>query len=497
MTLVGEIVGSIGPCSTDMLAQILVKEHSLKPDAARKRIQRARASKEILTANFNLNHNQQFVYLKRHEGTKLLRTNLLSTINRTNSALRFPLSGIKARGGLIPKSLFPIFSGLPSSGRKPHLKDALEVLLEVGMLQENKPFEAYQLDPLFLNSPLEANKMNSRLSGEQTVIAAFSDWLKLQGLISKEGVNFRHEDSPPQFGFFHWDLKALCSKYPFATGIGGNKNSGYIVADVILGRRLDLVDTEYFFHKCESIRRNRNMRPFLAWLIADWFEYDVIEKAQKHGVVCTTPRSLFGNQLANLLQLLGELFEGKDFALKKTEDIIFQIGDMLSQFDHLASTNGNLRGALFEVMVGHWLSRNFAGTVRYGRLLKAKNDIAYDSEVLLENPGLSLKAYECKNQSRVSLDDVKHWFSNGVAGIRNHYLTESKDKYPQQEFGIWTTGRLDEDALAWLLKHKNECKKYDVVWYEGKIVRERISSLNEPRITRTYDSFLVPRKPLF
>lgn len=133
--------------------------------------------------------------------------------------------------------------------------------------------------------------------------------------------------------------------------------------------------------------------------------------------------------MADLVNLLGELLEGKDFAVQKTEEIIHKIGDMLGQFDHLNSMNGNLRGALFETMIGHWLSRTYHGTVRYGRLLKAKNGTAYDSEVLLDAPGTALRAFECKNQPRVGLKDVQHWFANGVGGIRQHYVTGGKDSY--------------------------------------------------------------------
>lgn len=489
MTVIGSALVELGPCSTQKLAQYLIEQYSLSPEAARKRIQRARQAKELLTANFNLSHNQQFVYLKGQQGTKLLRTNLLKTIKSTNSALRLPLSGLAARGGLLPAELFATFSGLPISGREPTAQTALDVLLECGMVVRQPDTGCLQLDPLFLNLPLEQAKMNGRLSSEQIVLAVFSDWLKLQGLISK---HFDLRGGSTQFGFHHWDLKAPCSKYPFALGYGEKKNLGYIVADVILGRQLTLLDVDYFFHKCEVIRRNRKMPYFFAWLIADRFEYDVIEKAQVHGVVCTTPRNLFGKQLASLALLLGELMEGKDFAVKKTEDIIYKIGEMLDQFDYLESTNGNLRGALFETMVGHWLSRQYTGTIRYGRLLKAKNGIAYDSEVLLDNPGTFLKAYECKNQRFVTLADVQHWFSNGVNGIRNHYVNDIKDRYPSEEYGIWTTGVFESDALAYLEKLKAECKKYNVTWCAGDETRDRIIGLNDPRMTRTYDSFLKP-----
>jgi hypothetical protein len=397
---------------------------------------------------------------------------------------------------MIPEALFMTFSGLPISGRNPTASQALAVLQDNGMLAKVPGEDFLQLDPLFMNMPLTAAKMNSRLSGEQIVLTAFADWLKLQGIISKD-MDLRYGEGSTQFGFYHWDLKAPCSKYPLSTGFGDSRNLGYVVCDVILGKILDVVDTEYFFHKCESIRRNQRMPHFLAWLIAERFSYEVIEKAQRYGVVCTTPKNLFGKQLADLVNLLGELLEGKDFAVQKTEEIIHKIGDMLGQFDHLNSMNGNLRGALFETMIGHWLSRTYHGTVRYGRLLKAKNGTAYDSEVLLDAPGSALRAFECKNQPRVGLKDVQHWFANGVGGIRQHYVTGGKDSYPTQEYGIFTTGTIDKDALEYLEKLKTECTKFDVSWYQGEETRQKIIGLNDPRMTRSYDSFLKPPDPLF
>jgi hypothetical protein len=496
MSLVADSLSKIGPCSTQELAEYLVKEHSLRPDAARKRIQRARAAKEILAAGFNFAHNQQFVYLKRHESTKKLRDNLLRTISKTNSALRAPLSGVKARGGTIPRSLFATYSGLPSSGKQPTIDRALNLLLNNGLLVEDIENDIYQLDPLFLNSPLNERRMSARLSTEQMIIAAFSDWLKLQGLISKH-VDLRFGETSTQFGFHYWDLKAPCSKYPMRTGFGQNANLGYIVADVIMGRELSVADTEYFFQKCERIRRNNRMPPFLAWLIAERFAYDVIEKAQKHGIVCTTPGNLFGKQLANLLGLLSQLMEGKEFAVSKTVDIIEKLGELVEQFAHLNSAKKKLLVILFEVMVGHWLSRQYQGTLRYGRQLMGKNGIAYDSEVLIDNPGTYLKAFECKNRPTVTLADVEHWFGTVVVAIRQHYQMDEIDKYPSQEFGIWTTGVFDQEAMTTLERLKSQCTRYQISWVDGTEARNRIISLNDPRMTQTYDSFLKPKRVAF
>ena len=493
MSLVADAVSKLGPCTTQELGQYLIGEFHLNPDAARKRIQRARASKEILTAHFNFAHNQQFVYLKRHEHTRQLRNNLIKTIHKTNSALRYPLSGIKARGGALPKALFSTFSGLPDRGRNPTIDSALNLLLQMGFVNEDRENNELYLDSLFLNSPLDHQKIKGRLSSEQTVLAAFSDWLKLQGIISKH-VDMRFGETSTQFGFHYRDLKAPCSKYPFTTGFAEDKNLGYIVADVILGRNLELTDTEYFFHKCETIRRNKRMPPFFAWLIAEHFHYDIIGKAQKHGVVCTTPGNLFGKQLAKVLKLLSELIEGKDFALSKTEDIIARLADLAEHFEHLSSMNGNLKGAMFEVMVGHWLSRNVPGSIRYGRLLKGKSDKAYDSDVLVDQPGTHLMAYECKNQPRVELIEVEHWFGTVVTAIREHYRMDEPDRYPKQEFGIWTTGRFDKPSIERLEALKASCKKYDVVWFDGEDTKKRIIALNDPKISHTYESFFkAPR----
>lgn len=285
--------------------------------------------------------------------------------------------------------------------------------------------------------------------------------------------------------------------HPEYTGFGQNANLGYIVADVIMGRELSVADTEYFFQKCERIRRNNRMPPFLAWLIAERFAYDVIEKAQKHGIVCTTPGNLFGKQLANLLGLLSQLMEGKEFAVSKTVDIIEKLGELVEQFAHLNSANGNLRGILFEVMVGHWLSRQYQGTLRYGRQLMGKNGIAYDSEVLIDNPGTYLKAFECKNRPTVTLADVEHWFGTVVVAIRQHYQMDEIDKYPSQEFGIWTTGVFDQEAMTTLERLKSQCTRYQISWVDGTEARTRIISLNDPRMTQTYDSFLKPKRVAF
>ncbi len=305
-------MADIGPCTTVRLARELVKNHCLSPAAARKRIQRARQSNEVCTAAFNLAHNQQFIYLKRHLGTKLLRERLFSALRETNSALRFPLSGLRARGGLLPVQLFATFSGLPVVNSAMSSSQAQFQLSELGILRGGDTL--LRLDPMFLNMPLEPSRLVGRLAAEQAMLCAFVDWLRLQGFIHNK-MTMRGAEESPQFGYYQWDLVAPVYAYPFASGMGNDKQQGYIVVDVILGRKLDAQDVEYFLQKCKSLRQNNRMPRFLAWLIADWFEADVLHLAQTNGVIFTTPRNLFGKQLARLLDVLSQLLEGKDFAV--------------------------------------------------------------------------------------------------------------------------------------------------------------------------------------
>ena len=85
-----------------------------------------------------------------------------------------------------------------------------------------------------------------------------------------------------------------------------------------------------------------------------------------------------------------------------------------------------------------------------------------------------------------------NWLLNGVNGIRNHYVNDDKDRYPSEEYGIWTTGVFDDDAISYLENLKAGCKKYSVTWCPGDETRERIIGLNDPRMTSSYDPFLKP-----
>lgn len=479
----------LGPCLSSKLADCLVKEHGIAAATARKRIERAIQAGEICALKgVKFVHNQTFLAIPGHVGKKSYYRNLCAALTEAKSALRFPLAAMGARGGCVHESIFPGISGCPiQSQKKQDSQKIKQILLDLGFILRDGAF--LKLGTLDVITNYEAD---ARLQAEQALLRSFAGWLQRQRFIGDK-MSFRF-DEEHQFGAHQWDFVAPSYIAPIATRTKAGAGVGFVVADVVLGRAINKYEVEYFLTKCMNIRVHQANRPFLAFLIADWFDQDALNLAQSSGVIFTTPKNLFGRKFAEALEDFRKTLEKKDCELAEQAVRIEELLAVTEDLTFMKSLNDNLRGRLFEVIVGHCYVKQFGGTVQHGLLFKDLQDPEkkLDCDVLQLTPGVTLRACECKGYrgtNKVTLDDVKKWVCRTAPAIRKHYGTA---EYPAQEYAFWTSGDFESDARDWIENFARSCRKYQISYKYGEAFAEVIEKFGDNSIRDIYKRWFRP-----
>ena len=128
------ILDSDGPCLSSALAKKLVAM-GLSAEAARQRTSRAGGHVKRLRG-LSLPNRERFLFVQGQFGSPEFKTKLAAAFETTGSAYGRSIAGLRARGGTMLVSHFPIASGLPISNAKGQLlHDLVETkLMELGLI---------------------------------------------------------------------------------------------------------------------------------------------------------------------------------------------------------------------------------------------------------------------------------------------------------------------------------------------------------------------------
>ena len=463
-----KILKAKGPLrSSEIKADFLSK--GVSEMAARQRISRVASPIQKFTS-FNLPNNETFLYLAEQYGTEQFWSHLIDAHKVSNSAYGVAITSLKCRGGIIEENRFPFISGSPEYLSK-HLsfKRVLEDLVNSKLIKRyvsQKGGNLIHLDAQGYFSHDKEHELFAYNLAENILLGALKEWVKKLGLVSYNSINIRGDHTPPKFGQYYFDLVAPSYIYPMVTKTSNPLKPGFFVADVVL-RKLDIFDLEFFIKKTNANRALQNTRPFMAMLIAESYTADAFQKGKKEGILVVTPDNLFGRDIADGLKDL--LITLKNAATIATQDPekIQTIFESLSKIDGVAN---NLRGALFEHIVGSIVSDLEGRSMDIGEKVTAPDGSSAEIDIKLIKPNQEVKIYECKSRppyTELHVDEVRAWFSIRVPTIRNALLEEKRFKNLSFSFNYWTTGKFSPDALEYLKKIKSDTKKYEIDWKDG------------------------------
>ena len=472
MPSISDILERLGPCLSSRLSTELCAVKNIKAAAARKQIERAKLAKQILSVQgIKFQHNEQFLYTKKQERTKQLQAALLDALLGSRSAYRLPMLGVQARGGLIPSYLFPTFSGFPLLSRenRQDCNSALSHLIKSELLVHNVHSDTISMSSSFAPHPVSETRHHARLVGEDLLLLAVKDWCRLQGLLTFEKVSLRGPTDCPQFGFFQWDLVGPSYVAPLCHFSGEGVIPGFVVVDVILGRKLSRADVTPFIHKSMTIRSNPNNRPFLAMLIADWFEKDALQDGRKMGLLFTTPKNLFNVSLAELIDDFTQAFEQKKKFLEAKPDYLHKILMNLGMIGHLQGAYQAASKQLFFLLLDYCYNRLRKTSAIYNRSLKLSG--AVDLYLETDNEAIACQCIWKESNALVQESESLQWIESLPQLLKS--LTLSKKQ--QTQALICTNRQFTPAAIARL---REASVLHPIAWLDGPTLRTLLEPLN-------------------
>lgn len=128
----------------------------------------------------------------------------------------------------------------------------------------------------------------------------------------------------------------------------------------------------------------------------------------------------------------------------------------------------NLKGALFNLVVGHMVLKGEGGSIDIGKKIRFHADtgpIEREMDVRHCLGDHKVTIYECKGyKSPVSLQEVQRWVETKIPYIYKGLRQEDRFAQVQIHFEIWSTGGFSPEALEYLEAVSAKTVKYSITW---------------------------------
>ena len=480
---VADLLNEHGPLLISDLSR-LYREMGLSESAARQRVHRR--SDEVKTLfGLSFPRGARFLYIEDDFGDQRFYVSLINKLQETSSAYGAAISGLFARGGICLAEHWPIVSCAPDK-QKGHISNTrvLDGLKQTKLVQE---FEiagtgtCIALNDRFMswNNPC----FRSKLAVERILRKAVQNWAVRLGWSLKDAIQNIDDGASPRFSTMSFDIVGPCCLNALTVKSKDQIKPGFYVCDVISGEPLEVDHVSGFIKKVETLNALRKLGRFQPMLLADAFSEEALRELRSRGIVAATPESLFGRQVA---EALAELLR----VLQKSAKIAMGNPEKLEKlFDRLSGLEGNLRGALFEMIAGHLVCLRDAGSIEIGVLVtdyaskdKADIDVRHVSQT-------KLVCYECKGHGpdvSVTMDEVKYWLEKQIPIMRAAHTYEARLQGLHERFEFWSTGPFPSEVTSYLQDRQKKIRKYQIIWRDG----DDILSMAAPLKNKTMHKLL-------
>ncbi|GEM_PF-240376 len=497
-TLLQSLLKRHGPGLTSDLARRL-EASGLSPEAARQKIHRG-APGVLKLAGLTFPKNARFIYLESQFGRDVYWDALVRDLSKASPAYSAAIAALAARGGLVPLEQFPIICGAPvlQKGQIP-AATVLERLKAVQILMiEDVPgigeCVALRVNRVF--DDLDHHRLKARLATEKILLLGVKGWARRLGMASWDKVATRLDGELPRYGPFAWDLTGPSYVRPLTQWTkAGKLKPGFLVCDVQFGDQVDSPAMAAFVRKVQMMAALPKVPVCMAMIVADGFTAEAVRLGRSHGVVVATPGSLLGRDVAVGLSSLVQMLTKAAAAAVKRPEVLPQLFDRLGQIEGAV---GQMRGALFELLVGHAVHAIEGGSIDIGRRMYGPDGTSAEFDVLLVKDRRSVHAYECKAHhpgALIDLDAAKAWVEKDIP--KRFAVLRGKERFHDCPiaFELWTTGGFTPEALAFLAEAKARLKRYAIGWRDGGAVREYVRELKSPGLMKMLDDHYF-RHPL-
>lgn len=457
-----------GPMASSAIKCVMVA-NGFSDVAARQRISRA-GGEIVRFTHFPLPKRESFLYVSRDYNTRQFWNRLLAAHTEAQSVYAHTFHALRAYRGAIPSYLLAKVSGSPIRLKKHVPVDVLESRMVKGELLRRERDEVLGdclVSHVHLHEGIrETKEVRNQLLVEEILIKGAADWLRKNGLASFHKVKTRNPSEMPNFCHHHWDITAPSYIRPLAAAAEGDTANGFVVADVIFGEVTEAAIAG-FLAKVNRCRSLRNSRPFLAILVVESFEPEAQMLAKHAGVMLTTVKNFLGSDIAELMgSLLSTLNRAAAVAAANPE----KIDKLFRGLQRIEGAAINIRGAMFEMLVGHLvLKTQNVTTIDLNKKVSADGENA-EIDVIGFRQEAEIKCYECKGyEVRRLIDDglIGHWLDK-VQVMRRYFSNIEIFRSRKLTFAYWTSSDFTPEAIALLEQFRERNSRIIIEWKNGK-----------------------------
>jgi hypothetical protein len=484
-----------GPSLSSEIVRHLVEDQGVLPAAARKRVSRVSGDIKRL-AGIVFPHKARFFYLQRQFGSPEYWTNLADALISTNSAYGYAIAALRQRDGVIPVAQFTIDCGSPLRQQRQLSPDTIftrlsdaKLLTKVVVPGVGECVALVQHDKHYSSG---ADLMRARLVTENILLIAVKDWLRKLGIASFGQVALRSDEVPPKVGTFAWDLSAPCYLgHMVRKGPDGAVKPGFVTCDVYLGNVMAESGVAPFVRKCLMLRSLRKVGPCMQIIVANRFQHDAFHLLKRHGIIPATPKSLFGEEVA---QALAQLTSVLDKAARSVIDPA-QFDELFSKLSKIEGAATQLRGTLFEYLAADLARKTLAPEVSLNRIFKVLGKEA-EADIVAVRPHQAITLIECKGYSpRATIPDslFKRWLEHNVPTCYAALKQHPDWKGLPATFEFWATAPLTDDALALFARAKVTIRptRYTIKLKLGPDLQREIKKTKDSSLITAFEKHFV------
>ncbi len=499
MDIVAEYLRRYGPCLTSDVSEYLVQSHGLSAVAARKRV--SRSPEPVKRLGFVIfPRRARFIYLEQQFGSADYWHNLIEALHATNSIYGHALAALRLRDGIVPEQHFAIACGAPVKQARHLSPDTIVTRLHKAGLVKTLPIAGLGNCIALANDEEHFERkaiiIRARLTTEEILLSAVRDWVRKLGLGSYDRVKMRSGPALPMVGTFAWDLSAPSYLSPMIrSDKSGRVKPGFVVCDVLFGRRLDVADVRPFITKCVTLRGLMNVGPCLQMFVAERYSREAFALLKKHGIVPATPRTLFGEEVAEALSEVTSVLISAAYAALDP----VKLDGLFRRLGKIEGAATQLRGTLFEFLVASFW-RSEGEDVDLNRIFKEGAQSA-EVDVLIHRKRTSVKFIECKGYSpygTVPDEEVRKWLEVRVPFLFKQALAHPDWRNHHYKFELWCSGQLSPESLAMIEEARGRIKKarYEIELLRGPEIMELfVAGRDEAHSIAFEKHFLKPYEP--
>lgn len=479
MTSIKKILNEKGPLMSNELSSIIEKLEKTSYNTASQRVAR---NNKILKIKGYFVSNLSLCYLEKHIEDGLLYEVLNKAMFENEKKYWYTLNALELHGGIINQKVLECYTNYPVIELKGHLpfRKIIQKFIKSNILNFNN--EYYYISPKLKKTNFNSLTYKTIEAIKENILTDFGNLNRNIGLIS-----YNTAEKYAEFGKFRWAFKGVSN----ITGLMQGNKPGFVLADIIIGTSITEKDVSFFVEKIKHIQSFTNASRIIPFLIVDDLGKEALNSIKSHGIAVGFIKELFGQKYADTIKELISVLNNAGASLKSSPEKYLDLIKELKKYNE--GLANNIRGALFEFVVGHIHSLDSNSSIDLGREIY-ENDSRHEMDVLAVYNDKIVIA-ECKaKRSKADIEVVDKWLGLKIPAFKKWIEKQETWNKKKIEFEFWSTGGFTDDAIEKLEEISSSATRYKVSYFNPDDIRNKALSLKNKKLKEALDDFFLRAK---